>query len=90
MSAHAARATTSLKTLPADASEYALGQRGVTIPPRVAYAIVRALVPGGVPQLLTRHAARIIRGTSPTVRQGSSSENVTKRLSQPSKLSQNK
>ena len=35
-------------------SEYALAQRGVAMPPRVGYAIVRALVPGGVPQLLTR------------------------------------
>jgi phosphatidylglycerol lysyltransferase len=43
-------------------SEYALGQRGAVMPPRVAYAIVRALVPGGVLQLLTRQTARMIRG----------------------------
>jgi phosphatidylglycerol lysyltransferase len=55
-------------------SEYALGQRGVTIPPRVAHALLRAIVPGGVPQLLTRQALRIIR-----------LENVTKPSSQPSK-----
>ena len=55
-------------------SEYALGRRGVTIPPRVAHAILRAIVPGGVPQLLTRQALRVIR-----------SENVTKAPAQPSK-----
>ena len=43
-------------------SEYALGQRAAVMPPRVAYAIVRALAPGGVTQLLTRQAARMIRG----------------------------
>lgn len=43
-------------------SEYVIGQRGVTMPPRVAYAILRALVPGGLPQLLTRRALRVIRG----------------------------
>jgi hypothetical protein len=42
-------------------SEYVLSQRGVTIPPRVGHAIVRALVPGGVAQLLTRQALRVIR-----------------------------
>jgi phosphatidylglycerol lysyltransferase len=51
-------------------SEYALGQRGAVMPPRVAYAIVRALVPGGIPQLLTRHAARMIRGGTRAVRKG--------------------
>jgi phosphatidylglycerol lysyltransferase len=55
-------------------SEYALGQRGAVMPPRVAYAIVRALVPGGVTQLLTRQAARMIRGNTPTVKEGSSVE----------------
>jgi len=43
-------------------SDYALVQRGVTVPPRVAHAIVRALVPGGFTQLLTRQALRVIRG----------------------------
>ena len=71
-------------------SEYALGQRGAVMPPRVAYAIVRALVPGGVRQLLTRQAARMIRGGTTTVKEGSSVENVTKSLSQSSKLSPNK
>ncbi len=73
-------------------SEYALGQRGAVMPPRVAYAIVRALVPGGVPQLLTRQAARMIRGSAPTgtVSEGASVENVTKSLSRSSKLSPNK
>jgi phosphatidylglycerol lysyltransferase len=42
-------------------SEYALVQRGVTVPPRVGHAIVRALVPGGLTQLLTRQALRITR-----------------------------
>ena len=73
-------------------SEYALGQRGAVMPPRVAYAIVRALVPGGVPQLLTRQAARMIRGSAPTgtVSEGALVENVTKSLSRSSKLSPNK
>ncbi len=44
-------------------SEYALSQRGVAIPPRIGHAIVRALVPGGVTQLLTRQALRIARGS---------------------------
>jgi lysylphosphatidylglycerol synthetase-like protein (DUF2156 family) len=42
-------------------SEYILGPRGVTIPPRVAYAVLRAIAPGGIPQLLTRQAARSLR-----------------------------
>src|SRR5581483_1214245 len=42
-------------------SEYALVQRGVTVPPRVGHAIVRALVPGGLAQILTRQAIRVIR-----------------------------
>jgi phosphatidylglycerol lysyltransferase len=56
-------------------SEYALGQRGVIMPPRVAHAIVRALVPGGLKQLLTRQALRVTR-----------IENVTKSLTQSSKV----
>ena len=44
-------------------SEYAVIQRGVTMPPRVAHAIVRALVPGGFTQLLTRQAVRVVRGS---------------------------
>ncbi len=71
-------------------SEYALGQRGAVMPPRVAYAIVRALVPGGLTQLLTRQAARMIRGSTRTVRKGSSVENVIESLSQSSGLSPNK
>jgi phosphatidylglycerol lysyltransferase len=55
-------------------SEYILSQPGVTIPPRVGHAIVRALVPGGVTQLLTRQVLRIAR------------ENVTKSLSASSKI----
>jgi lysylphosphatidylglycerol synthetase-like protein (DUF2156 family) len=43
-------------------SEYALGQNAVAMPPRVSYAIVKALVPGGVLQLLTRQTVRMIRG----------------------------
>ena len=54
--------------------EYALGQRGVAMPPRVGHAVVRALVPGGLTQLLTRQALRITR-----------LENVTKTLSSASK-----
>jgi len=77
-------------------SEYALGQRGVAIPTRVGHAIVRALVPGGLTQLLTRQAMRVMRGDSATVKQGlvkkvgsASSylaENVTKSLTSSSKV----
>lgn len=42
-------------------SEYALYQRGVAMPPRVGHALVRALVPGGLSQLLTRQALRVLR-----------------------------
>ena len=42
-------------------SEYVLGPHGRTMPPRVAYAVVRAIAPGGIPQLLTRQVARTIR-----------------------------
>jgi phosphatidylglycerol lysyltransferase len=78
-------------------SEYVLGQRGVTVPPRIGHAIVRALVPGGLTQILTRQALRAIRGSGPsagrdsvrdpgpTVRERSSVENVTKSLSPSSK-----
>lgn len=55
-------------------SEYALIQRGVTVPPRVGHAIVRALVPGGLTQILTRQALRVTR-----------LENVTRSLSHTSK-----
>ncbi len=65
-------------------SEYALGQRGVIMPHRIGHAIVRALVPGGITQILTRQALRVIRGSSPTVREGSA-ESVTKPLSSSSK-----
>jgi len=65
-------------------SEYALGQHGVAIPRRVGHAIVRALVPGGLTQILTRQALRVIRSSSPTGREGSV-ETVTKSLSSSSK-----
>ncbi len=55
-------------------SEYILSQPGVTIPPRIGHAIVRALVPGGLTQLLTRQVLRIAR------------ENVTKTLAPSSKV----
>ncbi|HEX7529723.1 MAG TPA: DUF2156 domain-containing protein, partial [Pyrinomonadaceae bacterium] len=45
-------------------SEYALGQGGVAMPPRIGHAIVRALVPGGLTQILTRQALRVIRGSA--------------------------
>ena len=48
-------------------SEYALAQRGVAMPPRVGHAIVRALLPGGLTQLLTRQALRVMRRNSPSV-----------------------
>jgi phosphatidylglycerol lysyltransferase len=50
-------------------SEYALAQRGVAMPPRVGHAIIRALVPGGLSQLLTRQAIRAMRGNNSTVKQ---------------------
>jgi phosphatidylglycerol lysyltransferase len=55
-------------------SEYALGQGGVAMPSRIGHAIVRALVPGGLTQILTRQALRITR-----------LENVTRALSPSSK-----
>ena len=42
-------------------SEYALAERGVAMPPRIGHAVVRAIVPGGLTQLLTRQALRVIR-----------------------------
>jgi lysylphosphatidylglycerol synthetase-like protein (DUF2156 family) len=41
--------------------EYVLVQGGAMVPTRVAHAILRALVPGGVKQLLTRKALRSIK-----------------------------
>jgi len=55
-------------------SEYALGQGGVAMPSRVGHAIVRALVPGGLTQILTRQVLRITR-----------LENVTKPVAPSSK-----
>lgn len=43
-------------------SEYVLVQQGVTMPTRVANALLRALIPGGLKQLLTRKAIRSISG----------------------------
>lgn len=60
-------------------SEYVLGQRSVTMPPRVGHAIVRALVPGGLTQILTRQALRMTR-----------LENVTKSLGSSSKVASRK
>ena len=42
-------------------SEYVLVQHGVMVPTRVAHALLRAIVPGGLKQLLTRRAVRSIR-----------------------------
>ncbi|HEY6118579.1 MAG TPA: DUF2156 domain-containing protein [Pyrinomonadaceae bacterium] len=42
-------------------SEYALVQHGVMVPPKVAHAMVRAIVPGGLTQLLTRKAVQSLR-----------------------------
>jgi phosphatidylglycerol lysyltransferase len=42
-------------------SEYVLIQSGVMVPTRVAHAVLRALVPGGLKQLLTRKALRSIK-----------------------------
>src|SRR2546423_3864493 len=43
--------------------EYVLVPHGMTVPPRVAYAIIRAIAPGGLPQLLTRQLAHSLRAT---------------------------
>jgi lysylphosphatidylglycerol synthetase-like protein (DUF2156 family) len=40
-------------------SEYVLVPRGMTIPPRVAYAFIRAIAPGGIMRLLTRKLIRV-------------------------------
>jgi phosphatidylglycerol lysyltransferase len=42
-------------------SEYVLLPRGIIVPPRVSYAIIRAIVPGGIPQLITRQIARRLK-----------------------------
>jgi lysylphosphatidylglycerol synthetase-like protein (DUF2156 family) len=41
-------------------NEYALVQQGVLVPGRVAHALLRAIVPGGLKQLLARRALRSI------------------------------
>jgi phosphatidylglycerol lysyltransferase len=41
-------------------NEYALVQRGVLVPGRVAHALLRAIVPGGLKQLLARRTIRSI------------------------------
>jgi phosphatidylglycerol lysyltransferase len=42
-------------------SEYVLVQHGVMVPTRVAHALLRAIIPGGLKQLLARRAVRSIR-----------------------------
>jgi len=42
-------------------SEYALVQHGAMVPTKVAHALLQAVVPGGLPQLLTRTALQSIR-----------------------------
>jgi len=42
-------------------SEYALVQHGVLVPSRVAHALLRAIVPGGLKQFLARQTIRSIR-----------------------------
>jgi phosphatidylglycerol lysyltransferase len=42
-------------------SEYALVQHGVMVPTKVAHAMLRAIVPGGFTQLLTRKAVQTLR-----------------------------
>jgi len=41
--------------------EYVLVSRGMMVPPRVAHAIIRAIVPGGVAQLITRQITRTLK-----------------------------
>jgi lysylphosphatidylglycerol synthetase-like protein (DUF2156 family) len=72
-------------------SEYALLPRGVAIPPRVAHAIIRALVPGGLSRILTRQALRMLRESAPAVKSRLTRlENVTRSRSESSKLSSSK
>ncbi|PYS92406.1 MAG: hypothetical protein DMF64_08975 [Acidobacteria bacterium] len=52
-------------------SEYVLVPRGMTIPPRVAYAFIRAIAPGGIMRLLTRQLVRV------TFKKGSADDTVT-------------
>jgi phosphatidylglycerol lysyltransferase len=42
-------------------SEYALVQHGVLVPSRVAHALLRAIVPGGLKQFLARQTIRSVR-----------------------------
>src|SRR2546423_438290 len=42
-------------------SEYVLVPRGVMVPSRVTYAIIRAVLPGGVAQLITRQITRSLK-----------------------------
>src|SRR5436189_5939774 len=42
-------------------SEYVLVQHGAMVPTRVAHALLRAMVPGGLTQLLTRQAVRSLK-----------------------------
>jgi phosphatidylglycerol lysyltransferase len=42
-------------------SEYVLVPRGMAVPPLVTYAIIRAIVPGGIAQLITRQVARTLK-----------------------------
>jgi lysylphosphatidylglycerol synthetase-like protein (DUF2156 family) len=42
-------------------SEYVLIQHGVMVPTRVAHALLKAMVPGGLTQLLTRQAVRSLK-----------------------------
>lgn len=42
-------------------SEYVLVPRGVTVPPRVTYAFTRAIMPGGLAQLITRQIVRKLK-----------------------------
>jgi phosphatidylglycerol lysyltransferase len=71
-------------------SEYALSQRGVTIPPRVGHAVVRALVPGGLTQLLTRQALRVVRENASARGSLVQLENVTREIVSSSKLTSRK
>ena len=47
-------------------SEYVLAPRGVMMPPHVTHAILRAIAPGGLTQLLTRKVWRMIHPKRPT------------------------
>jgi lysylphosphatidylglycerol synthetase-like protein (DUF2156 family) len=68
-------------------SEYALIPRGAAVPHRVGHAIVRAMVPGGLTQILTRQAWKVLRERVPDIKgRMARLEHVTKSFTSSSKF----